>query len=119
MNNLRYSIVYAVIRPEIIERISVGLITIDNNNIHYRYSDAKLKALEHLYSNEEYKFVSKVIRSMNKNQKLQTIDTINYLTRYSNNFISISEIKSIDLEANDKNKEWLFQNYVYSKINPT
>ena len=54
MNNLRYSIVYAVIRPEIIERISVGLITIDNNNIHYRYSDAKLKALEQYKNELEY-----------------------------------------------------------------
>ena len=33
MNNLKYSIIYAVIRPEIAERISVGLIFVDGEKV--------------------------------------------------------------------------------------
>ena len=33
MNNLKYSIIYAIIRPEIAERISVGLIFVDGEKV--------------------------------------------------------------------------------------
>lgn len=49
MNNLRYSIIYAVIRPEIAECISVGLIFVDGNKIDVRYSQQKLDALSGLF----------------------------------------------------------------------
>ena len=42
---MRYSIIYAVIRPEISERISVGLIIVDGDKVDVRYSQQKLDAL--------------------------------------------------------------------------
>ena len=36
---MRYSIIYAVIRPEISERISVGLIIVDGDKVDVRYSN--------------------------------------------------------------------------------
>lgn len=39
MNKLKYSIIYAVIRPEISERISVGLIFVDGDKVDIRYSN--------------------------------------------------------------------------------
>lgn len=38
MNNLRYSIIYAVIRPEITEQLSVGLIIVDGERTDVRVS---------------------------------------------------------------------------------
>ena len=46
---MRYSIIYAVIRPEISERISVGLIIVDGDKVDVRYSQQKLDALRGLF----------------------------------------------------------------------
>lgn len=114
MEKLRYSIIYAVIRPEISERISVGLITIADGTVDIRYSESKLKALEHLYPKAKYEFISKVVRSMPKQKQIHTAGDIDYLTRYCNNMISISQLQTIDMKPDKKNKEWLYRNYVYS-----
>lgn len=114
MNKLRYSIIYAVIRPEISERISVGLITVANESINIRYSEKKLKALEHLYPEAEYKFISKVIRSMPKQKTICTINDIEYMARYSNNMISISNLQTVDMVPNTESMNWLYRSYVHS-----
>ena len=67
MGNLRYSIIYAVIRPEISEQISVGLIIVDGEQVDIRYSRQKLNALQGLFPEKEYKFVSRVVSQMKRN----------------------------------------------------
>ena len=42
MNTLEYSIVYAMIRPEIAERVSVGIIFYQGGQLEMKYSTAKL-----------------------------------------------------------------------------
>lgn len=49
-NYLRYSIIYVVIRPEIAERISVGLIFVDGDKVDIRYSQKKIRCLAKLNS---------------------------------------------------------------------
>ena len=44
MNTLKYSIIYAVIRSEISEQLSVGLIIVDEDTLEVRYSQKKLNA---------------------------------------------------------------------------
>lgn len=112
MKKLKYSIIYAVIRPEISERISVGLITVEDETISIRYSEKKLRALEHLYPKPEYEFVAKVVRAMTKHKTIKTTHDIEYLARYSNNKISVSGLQTIDMEANAKTKDWLYRSYV-------
>lgn len=114
MNNFKYSIIYAVIRPEISEQVSVGLIIVDGQQVEVRYSRQKLNALQGLFSEKEYKFVSRVVSQMNRNGKINSIETINYLSRYSNNLISFSPLQSIDVVPSEQNKELLFKNYVYN-----
>ena len=41
-NNLQYSIIYADIRPEIKERLSLGVLTIEQNKVKVYYSQKKL-----------------------------------------------------------------------------
>ncbi len=113
-NNLRYSIIYASIRPEISEQISVGLIIMDGEGLDFRYSKQKLKALEGLFPEKEYKFISSVVSNMKKNGTIHTEADVNYLTRYSNNMITFSPVKSIEMPPTIRNKDWLFRNYVYS-----
>lgn len=116
MSNLKYSIIYAVIRPEISERISVGLIIIDGEEVDVRYSRQKLSALQAFFSEKEYKFIYRVVKSMKSKQTVNSINAVNYLTRYSNNLISVSPIQTIDVEPTKYSKERLFKNYVYDGL---
>ncbi len=115
MNNLRYSIIYAVIRPEISEQLSVGLIIVDNQGVEVRYSQKKLSLLQGFFSEKEYRFISKVINSLQRNQSVNSVETVNYLTRYSNNLIAVSPLQTIDIEPTEQSKDWLFRNYVYDR----
>ena len=113
MNSLRYSIIYAVIRPEISEQLSVGLIIVDNQGIEVRDSQKKLSLLQGVFSEKESKFISRVINSLQRNKSLNSVDAVNYLTRYSNNLITVSPLQTIEIEASEQSKNWLFRNYVY------
>lgn len=113
MNNLKYSIIYAVIRSEISERLSVGLIIVDGDQFEIRYSKKKIDALHGLLSEKELQFVSGVIFSLNRNKSVNSVEAVNYLTRYSNNLIAVSPLQSIDIEPTESNKSWLFKNYVF------
>ncbi len=112
MNKLKYSIIYAAIRPEISEQISLGLILVNNGRVKIRYSAKKLRALKGFYSANEYKFLSKAVRSLK--EPIRTEEEINYMTRYSNNMLTVSRLQSIDLDSSNSNEDWLFRNYVYS-----
>lgn len=116
MNNLRYSIIYGVIRPEISEQISIGIIIVDGNNVKVLISEEKLHALGTLIRPSEYKAVSEVLHSLVTNQSIQSVENIGYLARYSNNLITISNLKDINLEPTQENQEWLFQNYVHKSV---
>lgn len=112
MNSFKYSIIYAVIRPEISERISVGLIFVDGNQVDVRYSQQKLNALQGLFPKEEYDFVTRVVTAMPTNGSVDSVEAINYLTRYSNNLIAVSPLQSIDIAPTEQSKSRLFHNYI-------
>ena len=113
--NMKYSIIYGVIRPEIAEQLSVGIIIVDGDEISVRYSTKKMNVMKALYTENEYKFLGRVLRSLSKNGSIQSTDVINYLARYSNNLIAISKLQTINLEPTKKNKEWLYKNYVQGR----
>ena len=110
-NNLQYSIIYADIRPEIQERLSLGVLTIEQNKGKVYYSQKKLGIVKLLYTPKEYKAISSIVRK--ELRELASVETLKYLTRYSNNLISFSPIQSIDKTQANINGEWLYRNYVY------
>ena len=114
MNKLKYSIIYGVIRPEISEQLSLGLIIVDGDNVKVRYSIEKLKALQGLYTKSEYDFVHRVMKSISSDNVIQSTDAINYLSRYSNNLIAVSSLQDIDLDSSQESQDWLYRNYVYA-----
>lgn len=116
MDNLRYSIIYAVIRPEISERLSVGLIVVVGDKVDVRYSRQKLNALQSLFPEKEYKFVTRVVNSMKRNQTVNSPDAINYLSRYSNNLITVSPLQTIDVKPTRQSIEKLYKYYVYDGV---
>ena len=110
---MKYSIIYAVIRPEISERVSLGLIFVDGDKVDVRYSQQKLDAVRGLFPPKEYEFLSQVITSMPTDGSVNSVEAINYLTRYSNNLIAVSPLQSIDVAASEQSKAILFKNYIY------
>lgn len=113
MKNLKYSIIYALIRPEISEKISIGLITLINGKVEIRYSQQKLNALKSLLREKEHKFLSRMVKYMKKQETLKTEADIEYLHRYSNNLLAVSPLQTMDLEPTSQNKEKLYKTYVY------
>lgn len=112
MENLRYSIIYAVIRPEISEQISVGIIIIVGEEIDVRYSSDKLKALKGLLPDKKCMFITQVVSSLKANKAVNSVEAVNYLSRYSNNLITVSPIQAVDVAPTEENKQWLYSNYV-------
>lgn len=110
-----YSILTAVIRPEIQERISVGLLLVGNEGVHFNYSTNKMAAVRTILHENDYKLfkdyvqmvVSKVTEmtesngqlSFDKRDALLNQDYINYLSRYNNNLLSFTAPKNIDVSA--------------------
>lgn len=113
-NNIQYSIIYADIRPEINERLSLGVLTIEQNKVRVYYSQKKLDIVKLLYTPKEYKAVSSIVRK--ELRELASVETLKYLTRYSNNLISFSPIQIIDKTQANINGEWLYKNYVYDAV---
>ena len=63
-NNLQYSIIYADIRPEIKERLSLGVLTIEQDKVRVMYSQKKLGIVKLLYTPKEYKAISSIVQPL-------------------------------------------------------
>ncbi len=112
MDRFQYSIIYAVLRQDTTERISVGIVIIDGSEITVKYSDNKLYALKYLFPKTKYEFISRAVRGLPNNNSIKSKRDIDYLSRYSNNLITFSPLQTINLEPTEENKQWLFENYV-------
>ena len=60
-----------------------------------------------------YKFLVEVVKSMPTNNSINSVEAVNYLSRYSNNLIAVSPLQTIDIAPSEQNKERLFSSYVY------
>ncbi len=114
MDKIQYSIIYAVIRQDIVERVSIGMIITDGADISVLYSENKLNALKYLFPKNKSDFINRAIRRLPENNSITSKKDIDYLSRYSNNLISFSPLQTINLEPSEANKKWLFNNYVES-----
>jgi len=114
MNNLKYSIIYGALRPSIHDQISVGIVLVDGDKLDIRYSRKKLLALRGLLPEKMYRFLYRVIVSLNREKTLDTVDKLNYLVRYSNNLVIYSPLQEVDLAATEKNKELLYKRFVFN-----
>lgn len=115
MNTLEYSIVYASIRPEIKERVSVGIIFCQGGIIEVKYSTAKLNAVKHLLPKMDYEYLRRSMVSLSKKSVLDSIASIDYLYRYSNNILTVSEIRKVKMGTERVTKDGLYKMYVYRR----
>ena len=130
----QYSILSVLIRPEIQEKISIGLLLFDTNDVYFSFSKNKLQVSKELLSNSSYKILKEILENIERkvetdNLKLSekkrfkiyknrisdstfSASYISYLSKYSNNVISFTNPKEIYLEINNQNFSSLFRKYV-------
>jgi len=125
-----FSILSASIRPEIQEQVAIGLMLVGSDNVQFRFSKNKLAVVRELLSNQTFKYLKDTIKQISsatfkENEKFKGLfagtETINksfslsyleYLSRYSNNLLSFSTPKTIELQSNDDLFEALFKKYI-------
>ena len=113
MDTLEYSIIYAMIRPEISERVSVGIIFCQGGEWEFKYSNAKLEAVKMLVSDAEYNYLRRALISMSSNKVLDSASSIEYLNRYSNNILTVSGLRRVKADSPRVSKDRLYKMYVY------
>jgi len=124
-----YSILSAVVRPEIQEKISIGLLLVSTNEVYFQVSKTKLSAVRTLLDSSLYKYLNETIKQIdaavlkedsNKNTLFAESDKniqfsqsyLGYMNNYSNNLINFSAPVEIDLSGDEKLFNFLFNKYV-------
>src|ERR1035437_5395041 len=100
-----YSILTAMIRPEIQEKISIGFLLMDDNTVFFEYSKNKLLVAKSLLSDSAYKILKDTLNNIQEKavkehlkekpadlgfDKINTFNKeyIAYLSRYNNSILS-------------------------------
>ena len=116
MNTLEYSIVYATIRPEIREMVSVGIIFCQDGKIEVKYSRSKLNVVRHLVSEAEYYYLRRTLVNMSTKNMLESVASIDYLNRYSNNLLTVSDVRKVRMDSSKLSRSKLYEMYVYKCV---
>lgn len=125
-----YSILYCTIRQSIDEKISIGLVFGNEGEILFRYSNEKLHAIQDLISNSALnamkhgiKTISSKYKADNKPSFFKEYSRIkhesffSYLGNYSNNLISFSTPKEIDMDFTTDLFDRLYNKFIFDSSN--
>lgn len=110
-NTTQYCIVYAVICMETSERLSVGVLAFGDGECCFRYSQKKLDALERLLPKKVFDFYCNIIKNLDP-KELSQESSLEYMRRYANNLLAISEVKKVDMQYNKNTTDWLYNSYI-------
>ena len=131
-----FTIISANIRPEIDEKISLGLLLVYGERVYFNYSKDKLNVTKELLNTAAYKYVKDMIKQISievteQNQKTVSLfgntetaminpafdfNYINYLTKYSNSVLNFSELKRIDRVVDPNVFQVLYKKYIDENI---
>jgi hypothetical protein len=119
-----YSIVYSPVSAVSQERINLGLLMIgDQGEGMFRYSHEKLNSVKPLFSNDGFKLLKTKLSAL-ENQFHQESgsliprteiksELIHYLSYYTNNLISFTAPKGIEMELNEDIFSKLFEKWIF------
>lgn len=125
-----FSILSVSIRPDIQEQVTIGLLLVGNDSVHFRFSKNKLAIVRELLSQQANKYLKDTLRqisiaALKENEKLKglfsgqetisksySVGYLEYLSRYSNNLVTFSTPKIIELESSKSLYETLFKKYI-------
>jgi hypothetical protein len=109
-----YSIFYVSIKPEIQEKVAVGLWTKTDKEVFFEFSEQKLKIIKDLLNEDSYHLLKNAFLSFKKNIQDIEKQRIEYFAKYNHNLILISEPKPIDLKINQQIFEKLYAKWIES-----
>jgi hypothetical protein len=131
---LHYTIVFITPNPAIQEKIAVGLLLFNRNEVYYKFSPVKLQLVKNILGKDVFKLVQDGLKSLsakvageNNNYHLAngfrlfkhqdiaidfTAEYINYLSRYKNNVISYTEPLAIAIEPSEEILIKLFNTFI-------
>jgi hypothetical protein len=129
-----YSILSLNIKPEINERLSVGMVMVFNEKVFFHFSKQKLLVIKKLVNKHIYEasldYLKMIEKSFSTNKSLNQAtgilqlkpnskydrifseQYIEYLSRYNNNLVSFSKPNFIDLDATEHIFETLFRKLI-------
>lgn len=126
-----YSILSVAVRPEIGEKLTIGVLAISGKDVFFEHSKNKLTTVKTLIDHALYKYVQDTIRQIESaitcelEKKGTTLENealnmqfsesyLSYMSRYSNNLLLFSSPVQIDLPINRPLFDALFKKYVDS-----
>lgn len=122
-----YSILYCTIRPNVDERVSIGLFIGNESTCLFQFSAEKLNVIKGLFSESAFSMLKISLKSLQKlsvecetgfsntyrGESTLKEQYFNYLSRYANNLITYSQPKAIDIDLNKSVFEKLFEKFIY------
>ncbi|MGF1925643.1 MAG: hypothetical protein ACQUHE_15820, partial [Bacteroidia bacterium] len=123
-----YSILYCTIRPNLDEKVSIGLFMGNDNECRFVYSADKLAVIRALFSETAYNSIKLHLRSLSrlsqdcsndvmhvhKGHRIFREDYFGYLSRYAQNLVTYSEPTKIDVELGDQVFQKLFEKFIFN-----
>jgi len=131
---LHHTIVFITPNPAIQEKIAIGLLLFNKNEVYYKFSAIKLQLVKNILGKDAFKLVQDGLKNLsvkvsdqNNNYHLAngfrlfkkqdmsidfTAEYINYLSMYKNNIISYSTPASIDVDPSEEILIKLFNKFI-------
>jgi len=122
-----YSILYCTIRPNVDERVSIGLFIGNENTCKFQFSAEKLTVIKGLFSESAFGMLKVSLKSLQKLSQECETDFFNtdreasalkeqyfsYLSKYANNLITYSAPKAIDIDLDQSIYNKLFEKFIF------
>ncbi|CAH8295704.1 hypothetical protein EV196_10818 [Mariniflexile fucanivorans] len=130
--NTFFSIMYLTLNASLKEKISIGIIMANGEDVKFKISDTKLGIVKQLIPNQNYSFLKSYFKNLNNdlNSSFENNDLLNlkndishkwinekyfsYLNRYSNNIVKFSEPRAIDIAFDEITFLKLFEKYIFN-----
>jgi hypothetical protein len=123
-----YSILYCSIRPNLDEKVSIGLFMGNEQECRFEYSVDKLTVIRELFSESAYNSIKLHLRSLSKlsqdcssdvlhahkGHRIFREDYFGYLSRYAQNLITYSQPLRIDVEIGEQVFQRLFEKFIFN-----
>lgn len=131
-----FTIISANIRPEIDEKISIGLLLVCGERVFFNFSKDKLNVTKELLNPTAHKYVKDTIKQIStevirqnkrhktlfENNEAAVLNSVfeftymNYLAKYSNAVLHFSEPKRIDKQADESLIQFLYKKYIDESV---
>jgi hypothetical protein len=118
-----YSILQVPTRPAGQEIVNLGLLLIGDQESYFRFSNRKLEFVKKLIPENPFALLQSYLFGLSEKIKMddellqtkfKSTEFVTYLANYNNNLITFSKPTPIDLEANEKTYQLLFEKFIFT-----